>query len=149
MRRAMLTTSILFAPLNSPLALIRNLCEVVTPVLGDHVGTRRSVSRAPVLRDQACADKWPKSGRYRLDGLSKLRCELSRVDNGPFRGLGQRIQDVVVEARAFDAADVSQDDLLSFRSCSGANAGRKREDSPARRNLRPISTQLCRRSSIT
>jgi hypothetical protein len=62
--------------------------EVVSSVLGDHVGTSGGGWRAPMFRDEPCADERLKSRRHGLDCLTKLCCELSWVDRCSLRELG-------------------------------------------------------------
>jgi hypothetical protein len=51
--------------------------EVVSSVLGDHVGLSEGGWHCPMFRDEPCADERLKSRRHRLDCLTKLCCELS------------------------------------------------------------------------
>src|SRR6266849_10391770 len=87
--------------------------EVVSSVLGDHVGTSGGGWRAPMFRDESCTDERLKSRRHGLDCLTKLCCELSWVDRCSLRELSWRLQDVVIEAAVVDAACVAQRELLS------------------------------------
>ena len=61
--------------------------EVVSSVLGDHVGPSEGGWRCPMFRDEPCADERLKSRRQRLDCLTKLCCELSWVDRCSLREL--------------------------------------------------------------
>jgi hypothetical protein len=87
--------------------------EVVSSVIGDQVGTSGAEWRAPMLRDEPCADERLESRRHRLDRLTKLCCELSCVDRCSLRELSQRLQDVMVKAAVVDTTYVAQRDLLS------------------------------------
>jgi hypothetical protein len=102
--------------------------EVVSSVLGDHVGPSGGEWRAPMLRDESCADKRLKSRRHRPDCLTKLCCELSCVDRCSLRELSQRLQDVMVEAAVVDAAYVAQRDLLSPQLVRAGNVRRPNEE---------------------
>ena len=59
--------------------------EVVSSVLGDQVGTSGGGRRAPMFRDESCANERLKSRRHGLDYLTKLCCELSWVDRCSLR----------------------------------------------------------------